>query len=122
MAEAKAEAFDSERKRLNELVMQYAGRDMKRFWALQNQVYEDGELPAKTKEMLGLAASLALRCDDCVLYHLARCRDCGVSAGAIVEVLSIGLIVGGSIAIPHVRRAIAALDEMISAEGKGETG
>jgi AhpD family alkylhydroperoxidase len=72
----------------------------------------DGALPAKTKELLGLAASLVLRCDDCVTYHLLQCHACGVVTDELVEALHIGLIVGGSITIPHLRRAFAAWDEL----------
>ncbi|MCI0497396.1 MAG: carboxymuconolactone decarboxylase family protein [Thermoplasmata archaeon] len=93
--------------------MARADREMKRFWNLDSAVYRDGELPSATKELLGLVASLVLRCDDCVRYHLSRCHELGVTGEQVVEALDVGLVVGGSITIPHVRHAMefwAALD------------
>jgi AhpD family alkylhydroperoxidase len=111
--EGKVEEFKEERKRLNEIVMKYAGLETKRFFSLDSQVYrEGGALPVKIKEMLGLVASLVLRCDDCITYHVMRCSDQGVSDAELEEVLSIGLIVGGSITIPHLRRAFDSWDEL----------
>jgi AhpD family alkylhydroperoxidase len=112
MVERRVEAFQSERERLNEIVMGYADLSIKRFWSLDSQVYRDGALPVKTKEMLGLVASLVLRCDDCISYHIIRCHDEGVSDAEMVEALSIGLVVGGSITIPHLRRALQTWDEL----------
>jgi ribonuclease HI len=108
----KSQDFDERRKRLNELVMRYADINIKRFYNIDECVYHDGALPAKTKELLGLVASLVLRCDDCVTYHLHQCRQAGVSDEELSEALGIGLIVGGSIVIPHLRRAYAAWDEL----------
>ncbi len=113
MSENIIEKFQIERERLNEMVMKYAQLEMKRFWSLDGQVYRDGALPAKFKEMLGLVASLVLRCDDCVTYHIIRCHEEGVTNEEIVEALSIGLVVGGSIVIPHLRRAFEAWDELV---------
>jgi AhpD family alkylhydroperoxidase len=112
MAENSLDAFAIQRAKLNALMQQYAGRDTKRFLSLDHQAYLDGELPAKTKELLGLVASLVLRCDDCVSYHLLQCHGCGVNTNELMETLHIGLIVGGSITIPHLRRAIAAWDDL----------
>ena len=106
--------FAAERETLNETVMRYAGRNIKRFYNIDSQVYHDGALPAKTKEMLGLVASLVLRCDDCINYPLSRCHDEGVTSEELEEVISVGLIVGGSIVIPHMRRAFQAWDELQS--------
>ena len=92
--------FTEEREALNELVLAKANLEIKRFFSLDSQAYRDGELPAKTKEMLGLVASLVLRCDDCIAYHVGRCREQGVSDGELQEVLAVGLVVGGSIVIP----------------------
>ncbi|MDZ7319941.1 MAG: carboxymuconolactone decarboxylase family protein [candidate division KSB1 bacterium] len=108
------EKFQTERERLNEIVMKYAQLEMKRFWSLDGQVYREGALPAKFKEMLGLVASLVLRCDDCVKYHLIRCHEEHVTSEEMEEALVIGLIVGGSIVIPHLRRAFEAWDELVS--------
>jgi AhpD family alkylhydroperoxidase len=107
--------FQQERDRLNDIVMKYAGQGIKRFYSLDGQVYRDGALPVKTKELLGLVASLVLRCDDCIKYHIARCHETGVSDAEMEESLAIALIVGGSITIPHMRRAFAAWDELKTA-------
>jgi AhpD family alkylhydroperoxidase len=112
MSEPRVETFQAERERLNEIVMRYADLSIKRFWSLDSQVYREGVLSAKTKELLGLVASLVLRCDDCISYHIIRCQDEGVSDGEMVEALSIGLVVGGSITIPHLRRALQTWDEL----------
>jgi len=106
------ESFRRERDALNEVVFKYADLGMKRFFHLDTQAYEEGALPKKTKELLGLTASLVLRCDDCILYHLMQCFEAGFTDEEIVEALHVGLIVGGSITIPHIRRALRSLDEM----------
>jgi AhpD family alkylhydroperoxidase len=85
---------------------------MKRFWTLDSQAYQDGALSAKVKELLGLTASLVLRCDDCVLYHTIQCHEAGVTTEEFEEALNVGLVVGGSITIPHLRRAFAAWEEL----------
>jgi AhpD family alkylhydroperoxidase len=100
------------RERMNQRILEADNLDIRRFFALDSRVYEDGALPTTTKELLGLVASLVLRCDDCVTYHLVRCAEEGSSDAEITEALSIGLIVGGSIVIPHLRRAINTLDEI----------
>lgn len=107
--------FREFRERMNERVLASDNLDIKRFFALDSRVYEDGALPTRTKELLGLVASLVLRCDDCVSYHLVRCAEEGLSDDEILETLSVGLVVGGSIVIPHLRRAVAALDEIRAA-------
>jgi AhpD family alkylhydroperoxidase len=83
----------------------------KRFFRLDGQAYEAGALPAKTKELLGLTASMVLRCDDCVAYHIDQCVKSGVSDEELWEAMDVALIVGGSIVIPHLRRAVEFLDE-----------
>lgn len=104
--------FWEERAELNETALRNAGRITKRFFSLDHQAYQEGALPVKTKELLGLVASLVLRCDDCIAYHLVRCREEGITTGELEEALSIGLVVGGSITIPHLRRAFRAWEEM----------
>jgi AhpD family alkylhydroperoxidase len=105
--------FKARRKELNALVFRYAGRNMKRFWTLDSQAYAgDTALPAKTKELLGLVASLVLRCDDCVMYHADQCMQAGVTSAEYEEALNIGLLVGGSITIPHLRRAFQAWEDL----------
>lgn len=107
------ENFNEERERLNGIVMSYAGQGIKRFYSLDGQVYRDGALSAKTKELLGLTASLVLRCDDCIKYHVIQCFNAGVSSEEFEEAMAIGLIVGGSIVIPHQRRAFETWDELV---------
>ena len=82
----------------------------KRFFALDTKTYEPGALDAKMKELLGLVASMVLRCDDCIAYHVIRCHELGATQEEILEILNVGLIVGGSIVIPHLRRAVELLD------------
>ena len=107
------EQFQQERERLNEIVMKYAGLTTKRFFSLDSQTYRDkGILPTKFKELLGLVASMVLRCDDCIIYHVIRCFEEGVTSEEFEEALSISLIVGGSIVIPHLRRAFDTWDKL----------
>jgi AhpD family alkylhydroperoxidase len=110
--ESRISGFQRERERLNEIVMKYAGTNVKRFYNIDWQTYQAGALPAKTKELLGLVASLVLRCDDCIMYHLIRCHEEGVTDSELEESIAIGLVVGGSITIPHIRRVWNAWDEM----------
>ena len=112
MKDAGIDAFRKEREELNELVLEQASLEIKRFFSLDSQTYRDGALPSRTKEMLGLVASLVLRCDDCILYHLDRCRQEGITDDELMEVLGVGLVVGGSITIPHLRRAVRAWSEL----------
>ena len=104
--------FTEEREKLNQIVMKYSGSSIKRFYSLDSQVYAEGALPKKTKELLGLVASLVLRCDDCIKYHVIRCHQEGVTSEELDEALAIGLVVGGSITIPHLRRTLQAWDEL----------
>ena len=104
MSRERVETFRCERARQNELVLEHADLNVRRFYGLDDAVYRPGALPAKTKELLGLATSLVLRCDDCVLYHLIRCREEDVSEAELGETVAVALVVGGSITIPHVRR------------------
>ena len=106
------EEFMSEREKQNEVVMKYAGQPIKRFFSLDNQTYKEGALSVKQKEMLGLVASLVLRCDDCIKYHIIKCHHEGVTSEELAEALNVGVLVGGSITIPHLRRALALWDEL----------
>lgn len=114
---SRLESFRKERERLNARVLETATLETKRFFSLDGQTYRAGSLPAKTKELMGLAASMVLRCDDCISYHLIRCAEEGVTDDEFQESFSVALIVGGSIVIPHLRRAVDFLDE-IRAEKK----
>jgi AhpD family alkylhydroperoxidase len=106
------EAFRAFRERMNERILASDHLEIKRFFALDTRAYEAGALPVKTKELLGLVASLVLRCDDCVTYHVVRCREEGVSRPEFLDAFNVALVVGGSITIPHLRRAVATLDEV----------
>lgn len=104
--------WQDERARLNDIVLDGANLELKRFFSLDSQTYRAGALDAPTKELLGLVASLVLRCDDCILYHTIRCHEEGIAADQFKEACSVGLIVGGSIVIPHLRRAMARWEEL----------
>ena len=106
------EEFRKFRERMNAEILGENNLVINRFFALDTRTYEAGALDAKTKELLGLVASLVLRCDDCVTYHLVRCAEEGVTRAEMFESLSVGLIVGGSIVIPHLRRAVNRWDEL----------
>jgi AhpD family alkylhydroperoxidase len=101
--------FIDTRLALNEKVMDTNHLGLKRFINLDTSAYTDGALSAKEKELLGLTASLVLRCNDCVDYHIIQCIDAGFNDDEIVEALNIGLVVGGSIVIPHLRHAIESM-------------
>ncbi|MDP8221213.1 MAG: carboxymuconolactone decarboxylase family protein [Candidatus Stygibacter frigidus] len=109
----KVNEFRVERNRLQNLMQEHSGLSTKRFLSLDSQVYREGVIESKNKELMGLVASLVLRCDDCIRYHLDRCYQEGVNDAELEEVLAIGLIVGGSITIPHIRRAWDFWENMI---------
>ncbi len=108
----KLEDFRAFRAEMNRRIEASGHLGLKRFFALDHQAYEPGPLGAKTKELLGLVASLVLRCDDCVTYHLERCAEEGWTRAEVIDALNVGLVVGGSIAIPHLRRAFARMQEI----------
>ena len=109
-------AFTAFRKRMNERILAEPNQVVRRFFALDTQTYQPGALDVKTKELLGLVASLVLRCDDCISYHVAQCREAGVNRDEMFEAFSVGLVVGGSIVIPHLRRAVDFLDRLEQGE------
>ena len=104
--------FNNYRTKMNERIMETADTNIKRFMALDTTTYADGALNVKTKEMLGLVASMVLRCDDCIKYHLGKCFDEGVSNSEMNEIFMIANLVGGSIVIPHYRRALEYWEEL----------
>ncbi len=108
----KLEEFRKFRERMNDRILEAGNLEIKRFFALDSRTYEAGALDVKTKELLGLVASMVLRCDDCVTYHMVRCKEEGVSEEEFFEAFSVGLVVGGSIVIPHLRRAVDTLDQL----------
>lgn len=112
------EEFTDFRKRMNERILSEDNQVVKRFFALDTQTYKDGALDHKTKELLGLVASMVLRCDDCISYHIAQCKEAGVNRAEFFETFSVALVVGGSIVIPHLRRGVDFLDQL-EAPGEG---
>ncbi|MFO8034372.1 MAG: carboxymuconolactone decarboxylase family protein [Candidatus Bipolaricaulota bacterium] len=108
---SRAEEFARRRQRGNQQLLRRGDLSLKRFLALDDDVYADGQLPARTKELLGLVASLVLRCDDCVTYHLLQARRHGVSSEEVMETMTVALVVGGSVVIPHLRKAMELLEE-----------
>ena len=109
--------FTEFRKRMNDRILAEPNQVVRRFFALDTQTYQAGALDVKTKELLGLVASLVLRCDDCIAYHVTQCREAGVRRDEFFETFSVGLVVGGSIVIPHLRRAVDFLDRLEQGEG-----
>jgi AhpD family alkylhydroperoxidase len=100
------EEFNDYRSRMNEKILGANNKVINRLFNLDTNTYSEGALSVKTKEMLGLVASMVLRCDDCVRYHLETCHKEGISKEEIFEVFSVASIVGGTIVIPHLRRAV----------------
>ncbi|MBO9826829.1 carboxymuconolactone decarboxylase family protein [Xanthomonas sp. A2111] len=114
-------AFTEFRQRMNQRILAEPNQVVRRFFALDTQTYQAGALGVKTKELLGLVASLVLRCDDCISYHVAQCKEAGVSREEFFETFSVGLVVGGSIVIPHLRRAVDFLDTLEAGEAAAPT-
>jgi AhpD family alkylhydroperoxidase len=104
--------FREERERLNAGILEAGHLGIDRFFALDAGAYRPGALDTRTKELLGLVASTVLRCDDCITHHLIRCVEEGHSDDEIVDGLNVALVIGGSIVIPHLRRAMARLEEI----------
>jgi AhpD family alkylhydroperoxidase len=104
------EEFRKYRERMNEKILASGNVQIQRFFNLDARAYEAGALPVKVKELLGLVASLVLRCDDCITYHVIRCVEEGVTDPEFFEAFNVGLVVGGSITIPHLRRAVERLE------------
>lgn len=114
--------FTEFRQRMNQRILAEPNQVVRRFFALDTQTYQAGALDVKTKELLGLVASLVLRCDDCISYHVAQCKDAGASREELFETFSVGLVVGGSIVIPHLRRAVDFLDQLESGAVQAPAG
>ncbi|OGU64737.1 MAG: alkylhydroperoxidase [Stygiobacter sp. RIFOXYC12_FULL_38_8] len=112
--------FRTYRAEMNDRILNSGFRDFNKFFALDNKAYVDGALNAKTKELMGLVASMVLRCNDCILYHVDRAIQEGATEQELYESFNIALIVGGSIVIPHLRYAIEKMDELF-AERKNES-
>ena len=106
------ESFKVYREKMNQKILDSDNLDIKRFFALDSSVYRKGILKEKTKELMGLVASTVLRCNDCILYHIDRCVESGVTDAEFQEAISIALVVGGSITIPHIRYAFEMYDKL----------
>lgn len=106
--------FDQYRAEMNERLLGSNHLGIKRFFALDTQAYEDGALDKRTKELMGLTASIVLRCDDCITYHIKQCAGAGVTRGQFLDAFNVALVVGGSITIPHLRRAIERVDQSLA--------
>ena len=105
--------FNEYRVKMNDVILSKNNLVLKRLWNLDTNTYDDGALDKKTKEMLGLVASMVLRCDDCIKYHLGKCAELGVSTDQMYEIFSVANIVGGTIVIPHTRRAAEYWEELV---------
>ena len=105
--------FNEYREKMNGVILSKENLVMKRLWNLDTNTYAAGALDVKTKEMLGLVASMVLRCDDCIKYHLGKCHEQGVTTEQLYEVFAVANIVGGTIVIPHTRRAAEYWEELI---------
>lgn len=105
--------FDVYRAEMNEKLTGGGHLGIKRFFALDTQAYEDGALDKRTKELMGLVASTVLRCDDCITYHIKQCVDIGINRLEFLDAFNVALVVGGSITIPHLRRAIDRVDQLL---------
>jgi AhpD family alkylhydroperoxidase len=111
--------FREYRLKMNERIVDTGHLGIKRFFNLDTVAYNDGPLPGKTKELLGLVSSTVLRCNDCIDYHILQCVEAGWSDEEIIDALNVGLVVGGSIVVPHLRHAIETLD-LVRAESSKE--
>jgi len=113
----RVDEFEFFRSRLNDKILAEDNQVIRRFFALDTQTYKPGALDGKTKEMLGLVASMVLRCDDCIAYHIGQSRTAGVNRNEFFEVFGVALVVGGSIVIPHLRRAVDFLEQVEARDG-----
>lgn len=103
---SKVAEFNAYRAKMNEKILSHDNLVLKRIFNIDANAYQDGALPLKTKELLGLVASMVLRCDDCIAYHLGKAKEAGTTTEEIMEVFAIANLVGGTIVIPHTRRAL----------------
>jgi AhpD family alkylhydroperoxidase len=111
--------FRAYRQRMNDRIMEAEHLGIKRFFNLDTAAYRDGALDGKTKELLGLAASAVLRCNDCIDYHLDQCVEAGWTNDELYDALNVALVVGGSIVIPHLRHAFETIDQLRADAEKG---
>lgn len=109
----KVEEFNAYREKMNDKILGSENLVLKRLFNLDSNTYADGALSSQVKEMLGLVASMVLRCDDCIKYHLGKCHEAGVNTEQMFEIFAVANIVGGTIVIPHTRRAVEYWEELI---------
>ena len=106
--------FNDYRAKMNDVILSKDNLVIKRLWNLDTNTYAEGTLSTQTKEMLGLVASMVLRCDDCIKYHLGKCYELGITTAQMYEIFAVANIVGGTIVIPHTRRAAEYWEELIN--------
>ena len=111
-------SFRDYREKMNKKLMDTDNKVIKRIMNLDTNTYQEGALDSRTKEMLGLVASMVLRCDDCIAYHLEQCHQLGITNEEMYEIFSVANLVGGTIVIPHTRRAIEYWEELNKEEEK----
>lgn len=114
--------FNEYRERMNVRLLAHENRTLKRFWSLDGSAYEEGVLDRRTKEMLGLVSSMVLRCDDCIRYHLGKCHAEGLTTPELMEIFAIANLVGGSIVIPHTRRAMEFWEALENESARDSSG
>lgn len=112
----KIEEFNDYRSRMNEKILSSDNKVIKRIFNLDTNAFASGALDVKTKELLGLSCSMVLRCDDCVKYHLGKCFELGLNKDEVFEAFSIANLIGGTIVIPHLRRAVEFWEELETSE------
>lgn len=110
---SQVQEFNDYRARMNEVILGKQNKVIGRLYNLDTNAYAEGALPVQTKEMLGLVASMVLRCDDCIKYHLGKCHEEGITTEQMYEIFAVANIVGGTIVIPHTRRAAEYWEELI---------
>ncbi len=106
------ESFNTYRSRMNDKILNSDSLILKRIFNLDTNAYTEGSLDVKSKELIGLTCSLVLRCDDCVKYHLGKCKEIGLSTSEVNEAMGVATLVGGTIVIPHLRRAFEYWEEL----------
>ncbi|MHA1125169.1 MAG: carboxymuconolactone decarboxylase family protein [Candidatus Heimdallarchaeota archaeon] len=116
----KLDEFKQYREKMNERILASDNKQIKRFFALDTRAYEDGALSIKVKELLGLVASTVLRCNDCITYHVINSVKEDVNTEEFFEAMNVALIVGGSIVIPHLRKAVEVFEECLQLKNKGK--
>ena len=112
MDKSTLEQWEKERANGNDLILEHAGLQMKRLMHIDSEAYKEGALSVKTKELMGLVASMVLRCDDCITYHIRRCHEEGVTSEELEEAILVSYVVGGSIVVPHMRRAFTQWEQL----------